>query len=75
MVKGSAKPLKNPNNTLLEYQPTKKTRQQINQENYQKNKAKIKDQQKANYTKKKEQEQLTLSKYYYAEKHKSLNAF
>ena len=32
MVKGSQKTLKNPNNTLLEYKPSPKSRQQINLE-------------------------------------------
>ena len=56
MVKRPQKSLIKPDNTLLEYKPTPKSRQQINQENYQKNKERKKAQQKENYTKKKEQE-------------------
>ena len=66
MVKRPQKSLINPNNTLLEYKPTPKSRQQINQENYQKNKEKKKQQQKLNYAKKKQNEQERLNKYYQA---------
>ena len=66
MVKRPQKSLIKPNNTLLEYKPTPKSRQQINQENYQKNKKKLKAQQKENYLKKKQREQEQSTKYYQA---------
>jgi len=53
-----------------------KSRQEINQENYQKNKEKLKAQQKINYSKKKDLEELAeknqLAKYSQAENYKIL---
>ena len=49
------------NSVLAENKTSPKSRQQIYHENYQKNKEKKKAQQKENYTKKKEQEQLTIT--------------
>ena len=80
MVKSPQKLLineKNLPNTLLEYKPTpKKTRQQINQGNYQKNKENIKAQQKERYQQQKQQakqqEKEQTSKYYGAEAFKVL---
>jgi hypothetical protein len=58
------------NNVLGENNTPPKSRQQINQENYQKNKEKKKAQQKERYAQKKNQAQLTinqeLGKYYQA---------
>ncbi|CAI2196561.1 5833_t:CDS:2 [Funneliformis geosporum] len=80
MAKESKKAHKLPTNTinsvLAENKPAPKSRQQIYQENYQKNKECKKAQQKENYTKKKEQEQLTIkqtqAKYYGAKSIKSI---
>ena len=73
MVKSPTKTLKSKKNqvnytsdTLLEYKPTKKSRQQINQEYYQKNKEKRNNQEKERYAKKKKREQEQLIKYYQA---------
>ena len=54
------------NNVLAENNTPPKSRQQINQENYWKNKERIKVQQKERNAKKKEQEQLEFNKYYQA---------
>ena len=80
MVKETKNPLtseKNLSNTLLEHKPTpKKSRQQINRENYQKNKEKKKAQQKERYQQQKEQaqqqEKEQTNKYYGAEAFKVL---
>ncbi|CAG8539861.1 142_t:CDS:2 [Ambispora leptoticha] len=73
------KPLNNPNNTLLEYQPLPKSRQQIYQENYQKNRELKKQQRRERYQQQKEQQQLTTkqqsAKYYGAEAFKILMTF
>ena len=79
MVKRPQKPSINPNNTLLEYNSPKKSRQEINRENYQKNKEKRNIQAKVRYLKKKKQDQLTTkqiqAKYYGAEAIKILMTF
>ena len=55
-------------NTLLEYNPPKKSRQEINRENYQKHKDQRKVQRRARYAQQKGQTELstkqTHSKYY-----------
>ena len=70
MVKGTKKPSQKQNNTiysvLADNKPSSKSRKQIYQENYQKNKEKKKAQQKENYAKKKEREKAQLTKYYQA---------
>jgi len=57
-------------NTLLEYNPSKKSRQEINRENYQKHKDERKKQRRERYAQQKEQTELstkqTHSKYYQA---------
>jgi len=54
------------NNVLAENNTPLKSRQQINQENYRKNKERIKAQQKERNAKKKEQDNLEVNKYYQA---------
>ena len=67
------------NQDKKEHKPVLKPKSQIDKEYYQKNREKKKAQQKANYAKKKEQEELTakeqLSKYYGAEAYKILMPF
>jgi hypothetical protein len=67
------------NNVLGENNTIPKSRQQINHENYQKNKERIKTQQKERHVKKKEQSQLSIkqqsAKYYGAEAIKILLSF
>jgi|SRR6185503_7057418 len=57
-------------NTLLEYNPSKKSRQEINRKNYQKHKDQRKEQRRARYVQQKEQTELSTkqihSKYYQA---------
>jgi len=70
MIKSPKKPTKTNFNTinsiLSNNKPQPKSRQQIYSENYQKNKAKKKAQQKLNYTKKKQQQKAQSTKYYQA---------
>lgn len=83
MVKAQQKPFITENkseNTLVEYKSTlKKTRQQINKENYQKRKEERKTQQKERYNRKKNQAEQQAkeqtSKYYGAEAIKVLMSF
>ena len=67
------------NSVISENKTPPKSRKQIYQENYQKNKERKKAQQKINYAKKKEQAELTnqqqQSKYYGAEAFKILMPF
>jgi len=63
------------NSILPDNKPQSKSRQQINQENYQRNQERLKAQQKLNYTKKKEKEQEQLNKYYQASNIKILMSF
>ena len=67
------------NNVFEKNNPPSKSRQQINQENYQKNKAKIKERQQERYQRQKDQAQLTTkqqsTKYYGAEAIKILMSF
>jgi len=71
MANKPKKPSINSNNTLLEYNSPKKSRQEINRENYQKNKEKRNTQAKVRYQQQKEQIQLETkqiqAKYYQAE--------
>jgi len=79
MANNPKKPSINSNNTLLEYNSPKKSRQEINRENYQKNKEKRNIQAKVRYLKKKKQDQLTTkqiqAKYCQAEAIKILMSF
>jgi len=79
MVNKPKKDNKTPINTIYSISPANnpqpKTRQQINQENYQRNQERLKAQQKLNYTKKKEKEQEQLNKYYQASNIKILMSF
>ena len=63
------------NSILPANKPQPKSRQQVNQENYQRNKERLKTQQKLNYAKKKEKEQEQLNKYYQASNIKILMSF
>ena len=63
------------NSILPDNKPQSKSRQQINQENYQRNQERLKAQQKLNYTKKKEKEQEQLNIYYQASNIKILMSF
>jgi|SRR6185295_1305118 len=66
-TKKASKTKPNPiNRVLVDNRTPPKSRQQIYSENYQKNKAKKKAQQKINYAKKKEQQKEQSTKYYQA---------
>jgi hypothetical protein len=70
MAKRPKKPTKTHSNTINSIlpanKPQSKSRQQINQENYQRNQAKLKLHQKERYHQQKEQEKSQLNKYYQA---------
>jgi hypothetical protein len=70
MVKEPKKPNKIPTNTINSILPANKTttksRQQIYQENYQRNKETKKTKRRERYVKKKEREQLSAQKHYQA---------